>query len=114
MTHQKIKHLLVWSVIGLVIVAATAWGALKLYAPTPPITPTPPVATAPTAEAPLTELEKSFQCPNDYASPQAYVNAAAKFVHDFDQIFPNSAAADVLEYRQQLLESHQCEPSKWL
>jgi len=65
-------------------------------------------------EAMLTALEKSFKCPNDYTSPQAYLNAAAKFVHDFDQIFPNSAGADVLDYRRQLLTAHQCEPSKWL
>jgi hypothetical protein len=65
-------------------------------------------------EATLTALDRSFKCPNDYASPQEYVNAAAKFVHDINQILPNSASADVLAYRQQLLESHKCEPSKWL
>lgn len=98
-------------IIG-IIIAATAWGTYSLfYAPTPPLI---PVATAPTAEAPLTALEKSFKCPNDYASPEEYLNAAAKFVHDFNQIIPNSAGADLLEYRQQLLAWHQCEPSKWM
>lgn len=62
----------------------------------------------------LTALDKSFKCPNDYASAQEYLNAAAKFVHDFNQILPNSASADVLAYRQQLLTWHQCAPSRWM
>lgn len=99
------------TIIG-IILAVTALGARAwLSVPTPPIA---PVATAPTADTPLTALEKSFKCPNDYLSPQEYANAAAKFVHDFNKAFPNSAGADLLAYRQQLLESHQCEPSKWL
>lgn len=65
-------------------------------------------------EATLTALDKSFKCPNDYTSAQEYLNAAAKFVHDFNQILPNSADTDVLAYRRQLLTWHQCEPSKWM
>ncbi len=121
MNPQKIKQASVW--VGTVL----AWSALGLFViligialfarheePSPQLTASAGSAASSTTEATLIELEKSFKCPNDYASPEEYLNAAAKFVHDFNQIIPNSASADLLEYRQQLLESHQCEPSKWL
>lgn len=44
MNQQEIKRIPLWSIIGLVVIAATAYGATKLYAPQPS------VATASTAD----------------------------------------------------------------
>jgi hypothetical protein len=56
---------------------------------------------------------ETFTCPNDYSSTLAYTDGTAEFISDFQDTHPASTTDDLFTYRNQLLEQHHCEESRW-
>jgi len=55
-----------------------------------------------------------YKCPNDYDSPEEYLNSVAEWSSKIQKENPQMTTEEILEKRVQELEKHRCESSKWL
>lgn len=55
----------------------------------------------------------AFRCPNDYASPEAYLEATARFIAEEQKNNPNITDAELLEKRQNFLAKNGCASSRY-
>ncbi len=60
------------------------------------------------------KIDDGFKCPNDYGSAEEYLNSVAQMIKTETDKNPEISFDELMNLRNEELDAHKCEPSKWM